>query len=535
MPSISTLLQQGRKEEIWTKYCGFLDLSIDEFMKIQERLLLEQIDLLGKCLMGRMLMGDVIPTTIKEFREVVPLTTYKDYQKYLDQKRNDVLPLEPVIWSHTSGRSGDFKYKWTPYTKKMVERLGETTAGGMIIASCTEKGEVNIEPFDRVLVGSAPPPYVSGIFNQAVDEHMDLRFLPPLAEGDQMGFRERIQAGFKLAMIEGMDFFYGLSSILVRVGEQFEDGSNSVKLSVKMLRPDVLFRLLKGYLTTKIKRRKLLPKDVWKLKGIMTGGVDASVYSKQIEHYWGKKPLSGYACTEGGSLCMQTWNYKGMTFFPENNFYEFISHDEHKKSKADPDYQPKTVLYNELEPGIYELVFTNFYGGIFTRYRPGDLFEVISTRDEELDIDLPQVNFYSRDNDIINIAGFALITEKDIWLALEKTDLDYHEWVARKEFKDGKPYLHLFIELKTVTHVDTNDLISQLNSAFREVNSDYTDLEEMLGYTALNVSLLNPGAFGLYMDYQQSKGADLAHTKPPHMKPTADQLKKLLGDKKIKG
>ena len=151
MTSISTLLQQGRKEEIWTKYCGFLDLSIDEFMEIQERLLLEQIDLLGKCLMGRMLMGDVIPTTVEEFREVVPLTTYGDYQEYLDQKRNDVLPIEPVIWAHTSGRSGDFRYKWTPYTKKMVERLGETTAGSMIIASCTQKGEVNIEPFDTCL------------------------------------------------------------------------------------------------------------------------------------------------------------------------------------------------------------------------------------------------------------------------------------------------------------------------------------------------------------------------------------------------
>ena len=75
MPSLNTLLQQGRKEEIWTKYCGFLDFSIDEFMRIQERLLLEQIGLLGKCMMGRMLMGDVIPTTIKEFREIVPLTT----------------------------------------------------------------------------------------------------------------------------------------------------------------------------------------------------------------------------------------------------------------------------------------------------------------------------------------------------------------------------------------------------------------------------------------------------------------------------
>ncbi len=78
MISINTLLKQGRKEEIWTKYCGFLDLSINEFMEIQEHLLLEQIDLLGKCLMGRMLMGDVIPTTIEEFREVVRMVIIRN-------------------------------------------------------------------------------------------------------------------------------------------------------------------------------------------------------------------------------------------------------------------------------------------------------------------------------------------------------------------------------------------------------------------------------------------------------------------------
>jgi hypothetical protein len=193
------------------------------------------------------------------------------------------------------------------------------------------------------------------------------------------------------------------------------------------------------------------------------------------------------------------------------------------------------VLYNELEPGIYELVFTNFHGGIFTRYRIGDLFEVISVRDDELDIDLPQVQFYSRDSDIINLAGFALITEKDIWRALEKTDLDYYEWVARKEIKDNKTYLRLFIELKSVTDLDTKKVEKQISTALREINSDYDDLEKMLGYTALTISMLNPGAFGMYMDYQQSQGADLAHTKPPHMKPTQDQLKKLLGDKKVKG
>jgi len=535
MTDLNTMLEQGRHKEIWTKYLGFLDLNLDEFMEIQERLLLEQIDLLGKSMMGRMLMGDVVPKNVKEFREIVPLSTYKGYQEYLEPKRTDVLPREPVTWAHTSGRSGDFRFKWAPYSKKMYDLLGDSVATAMIMASCTKKGEIILEPHDTVLLSAAPPPYLSGEISHSAEAQMAIKFLPPLEQGDPLGFRERIQLGFKLAMLEGLDFFYGLGSILVGIGEQFEKGSSSTKFSAEMLKPSVIWRLLKSFITAKIKNRNVLPKDVWKLKGIMTGGVDASVYAKQIEYYWGKKPLEGYGCTEGGSLCMQAWNYKGMTFLPDTAFLEFITHEEHKKSKQDPDYQPKTVLYNELEIGVYELVFTNFHGGIFTRYRVGDLFEVISLSDDELDIDLPQVRFYSRDSDIINLAGFALITEKDIWQALEKTDLDYYEWVARKEIKDNKTYLRLFIELKSVIDLDTKKVEKQISAALREINSDYDDLEKMLGYTALTISMLNPGAFGMYMDYQQSQGADLAHTKPPHMKPTQDQMKKLLGDKKVKG
>lgn len=535
MTSLSTLIQQGRQKEIWTKYLGFFDLSIDEFMEIQGRLLMEQIDLLGKSMMGRMLMGDVIPTSIEEFREIVPLTTYKDYQKYLDQKRTDVLPREPVTWAHTSGKSGEFRWKWAPYTQKMYDKLGVNLAGTMIVASCTRKGEVLLEPNDTVLLATAPTPYVSGEFTRSADDQMDLKFLPSLDEGDQMEFRERIEAGFKLAMIEGLDYFYGLASVLVGIGERFEKGSGTMKISAEMLRPNVIWRLLRGYVSAKIKGGPMLPKDVWNLKGIATGGVDVSIYKNEIEHYWGKKPLEAYACTEGGGLGVQAWNYKGMTFFPDINFLEFIPHEEHKKNKKDLDYHPKTVLYNELEPGIYELVFTNFHGGIFTRYRVGDLFEVLSLRDEELDIDLPQLRFYSRDSDIINIAGFALITEKDIWSALQKTDLDYYDWIARKELSDNKSYLHIFIELKSVTSLDTKKIVNQISSALREVNSDYDNLEVMLGYRAVKITLLNPGAFGIYMDYQQSHGADLAHTKPPHMKPTSDQMKRLLGGKKVKG
>ncbi len=37
------LIEEGRKDELWAKHCGFLSLSRDEFKDIQKRLMLEQI------------------------------------------------------------------------------------------------------------------------------------------------------------------------------------------------------------------------------------------------------------------------------------------------------------------------------------------------------------------------------------------------------------------------------------------------------------------------------------------------------------
>jgi len=534
MPSATKLIQQGRNGEIWTKYCGFLDLDLDEYMDIQERLLLEQIDLLSKSMMGRMLMGDFIPSSVEEFREIVPLTTYEDYVGYLDKKREDVLPRKPYMWSHTSGRSGDYRFKWVPYTKKMYDRLGEVVIGSMLLATCSKKGEVRLEPGDTVLLATAPPPYVSGLLTYSLKDQFEIQFLPSLAEGDEMDFRERIQSGFKLAMRDGLDYFYGIASVLVGIGEQFEAGSGSTGFSLDMLRPSVLYRLLKAFISAKLKNKNPLPKDIWNLKGIMTGGTDTSVYKNKVEYFWGRKPLEGYACTEGGTMAVQAWNYQGLTFFPDNNFLEFIPYDEHKKSQQDPDYQPETVLFDELEEGIYELVFTNFHGGIFTRYRVGDLFEVVAMEDEEIGIKLPQTKFYSRAQDIISLAGFTLLTEQDLWFAVENSGEDYREWVARKEVTNSKPHLHLFVELDAPHKVDAEKFRSSIDQNLSKVNPDYQDMKDMLVYDPLKLTLLRPGSFGAYMDYQQSQGADLAHTKPPHMQPSKEQLHRLMKGKRVK-
>jgi len=534
MTNLATLIKQGRNEEIWTKFCGFFDLTMDEFMDIQERLLLEQMKLLGESMMGRMIMGDIIPSNIEEFRKEVPLTTYEDYVEYLDEQREGVLPRKPHTWAHTSGRSGEYRFKWVPYTKEMYDRIGEVLLTGMILSSCSKRGEVNLTNDVKMLLASAPPPYITGIISHSADDQSTIQFLPSLEVGEEMEFGDRIQEGFKLALKEGMDYFYGIASVLVRIGQQFESGSGGSGFSLEMLNPKVLYRMVKGLITAKLNKRNVLPRDIWKLNGIITGGADVAVYEKVIEHYWGKKPLEGYGATEGGGIANQAWNRKGMTFYPENNFLEFIPHDEYNKWKKDPNYSPKTLLYNELENKIYALVITNFHGGIFTRYILGDLIKVIAQNDPEANINLPQVRFYSRGDDIIDLAGFTLLTEKNIWQSIDKAGVTYNDWVARKETSDNKVYVHIFIEVSDPSKIDLEEYRLKISNNLQVTNPEYKDLEDMLKYDPLKISLLRPGAFSSYMDYQKSQGADLAHTKPPHMRPSDDQLATLLKDVKMK-
>lgn len=528
MATIKELMKQGKKAEIWTKLCGHLDLNIDEYMEIQERLLFEQIGYLKNSEIGKALLGEKIPTTVQEFCTQVPLTTYKDYDPFLRDRKSDALPFEPYGWARTSGRSGEYPWKWTPYTKQMFDQLGNGSISAIVMSSATRKGEVNIDPHNVLLLGTAPRPYMSGYLSLAVEENSGFRFVPPLSEGENMDFGTRINTGFKDGMITGLDYFYGLASILAKIGERFEDGGGTGKPSLAMLKPSVLSRLIKGYANAKLGKRNLLPKDIWNMKGVLTGGTDTEIFRKKIEYYWGKPPLEGYACTEGGIFGFQAWSYKGMTFVPDSNFYEFIPYEEHIRSRIDKNFVPKTVLFSDLKPGIYELVFTNLLGGVFTRYRIGDLIEVISMQDEEIGINLPQIRFYSRSDDIIDLAGLIRLTEKAIWMVIEACGFKYVDWIARKEEDAGKPILHLYLELLEGDDTPIEKIEEDLRVNFRSMVNEFSDFEEMLGKEHFIITRLKDGAFARYMEEQRAAGADLAHIKPTHMQAPEKVIKRLL-------
>jgi hypothetical protein len=529
MPKIQDYLKQRKHRELWRMCCGFIDLSLEEFMDIQKRLLLEQISFLGHCELGKKLMGGSVPETIEEFRKIVPLTTYADYCPELIECRDDVLPEKPVYWARTSGKSEEYECKWIPISRGQWDELGPVLCAVRLFATCHYKGDVSrISTKSRVLYATAPLPYISGVIAKKSEEDFGFRYFPSADESEHMSFPERLERGFWMALSDGMDGFYGLSGILVAIGDRFKQGATSLKPAELLSKPKALLRLVKGKVKSSLQRRQMLPKDLWSLNGISCGGTDGVVYKDKIETMWGVRPLDVYAGTEGLVLAMQTWDYTGMTFVPTLNFLEFIPENEHFKWLLDRAYQPKTVLLNEVKPDQnYEIVITNFHGGSMVRYRIGDMIRITALRNENIGIEIPQMAFDRRADDLIDIAGFTRLTERVIWQAIENTGIPYVDWVGRKEVDGDKMVLHLYLELSDGYKGSSQRIASAVHDQLKKLDSDYADLESMLGLAPLEATLLPAGAFVTYIAGRLSEGADLAHLKPRHINPS-DQVISIL-------
>ena len=528
MPSAFDLLRQGRKKELWQRSCGFIDLSLEEFMVIQRRLLLEQIELLKDCELGQKVMRGAMPKSVEEFREQVPLTTYADYAPYLPEKREDVLPMPPIVWQRTSGRSSQHSCKWVPVTRRLAEEMAPTFLALLIFATCKEKGDFTLKENEKFLYLLAPPPYASGSWARWGAQEFPFTFMPPLDEAEEMPFEERIKQGFKLAFKEGVTIIFGISSVLLAVGRRFSEGASGEKVNIISLlsQPKLLLRLGKAFLRSKLARRPMLPRDVWSLKGLIAGGTDSAVYREKIKYMWGKYPLDLYGCTESLIIAMQTWDYEGMSFVPYFTFLEFIPEDESLKAREDSSYQPSTVLLDEVQPGQnYEVVCTNFHGGPFTRYRVGDIVRITSLRNEKLNIDIPQMVFYSRADDVLDFSTTSF-TEKTIWQAIENSGLDYVDWVARKEIVE-EPKLHIYLEMKEDSSGREEELAAKIDNQLKMLQEDYAHQAQEFRSTLLTLTLLPCGAFQEYISRQRAAGADLAHLKPPHMNPPDNIIKTL--------
>ena len=515
--------------QLWQRYCGFLDLSIDEFMDIQKELLLDQIERIANSVLGKKIMGSSRPKTIDEFRNSVPLTTYDDYEPYLSEKREDVLAAKPQWWCHSAGRGG--RFKWTPQSTEVVEKCVKGYLAAFILSTATRKGEMNIKPGFRLLATIAPPPYTSGYIMTALKQGITFKLIPPL-EDVELSFHDRIKKGFAMALRDGVDIMGAVTSILARMGEEFSEQTRKMQFSPSLLHPNIIFRLMRAIIRSKRHKRSILPKDLWSPRGIIASGLDTEIYKEAVKNYWGTAPHELYAGTEGLVYAMQSWNKKALTFLPDMVFFEFLPYDELTETEGKNEDNKPTVLLNELEEGkFYEVVMTQFYGMPLLRYRIGDIIKVVALKDEETGTELPQIEFQRRAGEIINLAGLTQLDEKTIWRAIANTGVKYVDWSASKEYSRNQTYLRIYMELKEEMELEV--LEKMIDEQLRVVDIDYRDLDSYLNLQPVKVTILTSGTFQAYIDEKVKEGADIAHLKPNRINAPEKVIQKLLELSKV--
>jgi hypothetical protein len=510
----------------WNKYCGFLDMSVEEFMEVQRLCLREQLALLSGTPIAAALLPEGLEGELDEFRARVPLTTFEDYTELLDRDNPDLLGEQQLIWTQTTGAQASFK--WVPYTTSSLERVLDNLMAAFLLASTNRRGEVRIRPGDRILFNTPERPYVSGLATFGMRDRFGFTGVLSPEQSEHMEFKERIRAGFREALNQRVDVLVSMTSVLAKMGDGFAHHSRASSFSLRGIRPRGLWRLAFARLKSLLLRRPVLPKDLWPMRAIIGWGVDSGIFREEIRRYWGRDPFEIYACTEGGLMAMQTWNRGGMVFSPYADLYEFIPSAEAARARSEPGYVPATVFLDGVVPGeVYELVLTNFNGMPLLRYRVGHEVDFIPATQMEEGIALPQFRFLGRADDRLDIAGFTRIDEQTVWRALEQAKVTGQEWVIAKEVVSGEsaPSIHLYLEQPGA---DSEDIRARVHAALRDVDPFYRDLGDMLSIDPLRVSLLAQGTFDRFYDQRRRDGYGLDRRSPRKLNPEPEDIADLV-------
>ncbi|RGY03080.1 auxin-responsive protein [Blautia sp. OF03-15BH] len=517
--SLSEQLQKQQYQEIWNQYCGFLDLNMEEYMNIQKRLMEEQISLWSNSIIGKTILKGKTPGNIEEFREMVPLTDYEDYADILLRKDGDSLPGNPVIWIQTTWEGGKHPIKVAPYTRSMLDTFRNNVVACLLLATSQEKGKFSYEEGDKMLYGLAPLPYATGLLPLLLGEETDIRFLPEVKEAVNMSFSQRNKLGFKLALQKDVELFFGLGSVAYAVSQSLASSGAGSKDLASLLKcdPHMLYRMAKAKRLSKKENHPIRPKDLFGLKGFMVAGTDNRCYKDELEELWGIRPMEIFAGTEPSLIGTESWTRKGMYFFPDSCFYEFITEADMEKNEENPSFVPHTLLMDEVVPGeIYELVLTVLKGGAFARYRCGDMYRCVGLSNREDGTRIPRFEYIDRVPSIIDIAGFTRISENGITSAIRLSGLPVHNWAAAKEFNENnRPFLHMYVEVEkgalAERAVSSEILKEILSTYFKYIDQDYRDLKKILGMDPLVVTILKCGSFDAY---SEKYGKTLRHMNP---------------------
>lgn len=496
----------------WDEYCGFLSLSLDEYMNVQKRLLTEQIGLYCGCELGNRFFNGAKPGNIAEFCGTVPLTSYDDYADILLQHVESALPAKPAAWIEVPWKGSTKPKKSVPFTQSMLEKCFGSFMASLLFsmdgAAAPSRG------LPESLLSLAAPPYLNSLLPYILGDGTGLRYRAPVDGVARMSRLERIEAGIKMGVQKENGVVMGGSGVLAGMSGLFWDirrTEGSLSGFIRSL--NFNYRFLKAVKRRRERGAEIRPADVWRPSGLICTGSERQ--KRKIEDAWGICPSEIFGAAESGLIGMETPDRDGMVLLPDVCFYEFIPSGELEKNTADPAHTPKTYLANELVAGeTYELVITSFKGGAFVRCRLGELLKCLTDGDGATRF--PRFSYVDKTSDVIDIAGLTAFTERTVLEAIRLSKLDIEEWFAVKEYDRKKnPYMHLYVEIGPQTvvggAVTTEIMHEHLNIYFGYLDSDYPYVKRLTGTEPLRITILPTGTIRAHT---KETGHALRHMNP---------------------
>lgn len=493
--------------------------------------------------------------SIEEFKNNVPITTYKDYKKYINKivkGEKNILVTYPISYlGHTSGTTGSqklipvtrkaqgfaakymallvpkfsynsFKSEYTYGPGLMISDIVMTTytKGGLPICSATSGGMKSIKPILSLMYTS--PIEVMEIKNREASIYLHLLFA--LKEKNLM----YISSVFISSVLDILRFLEENHKKLIKdiktgsINSSIKIDSKTKSKLKKMLKPDASRA---DFLEKEFsKGLQGICKRIWpKLIYIATvTGANFSVYDDKVNYYTDYVPIysPAYAATEGMIGINPYAKNISYVLTPDTVFFEFIPL-EHCNEKS-----PKTYNINEIKIGnLYEIVLTN-YSGLY-RYRLGDIIKVVGYYNNS-----PKIEFLYRRNQVLNMASEKTTEDhltnsiKNTMNKLNLTLLDYTT-LADTSLSPGRYVFYIEIQQKATISLK-NDIEKVLDDELKKSNLAYGRFRNKNRLSKLKVILVRPKTFSKIKEVLQGKGVSKNQIKIPRVITTNERIKNII-------
>ncbi|WAL62337.1 GH3 auxin-responsive promoter family protein [Thermocoleostomius sinensis] len=487
-------------------------------------------------------LGLVDIKTIDQFRDRVPISSYSDYEPYIDRiakgERNILTP-DPVIYlSLTSGSTGKQKLiPITPRSRRFRSYVNQVSAG--FIAEAAQRHQ---RPLGKMLLTSSLQlvghtssgiPYGpisagdlrlnSTLYRQVFAHPFDaLKPADSLARhyvcllfalGDPQ--TRVIGANFPVLALRLADYLESYADDLIH---DLETGEIASWLK---LEPELRAKLERRWFPNPNRAAelrhilktegRLTPRSAWNLSLLITArGGTSNFYFERFPAYFGNTPIFGglYASSEAAFGSYYDFNQDGAILAIDTGFFEFIPEDQWYVS------QPQTVLASEVIPSqCYRILVTN-YNGLY-RYDIGDVVEVLGFYNQA-----PIIVFRHRLGGMLSSIT-EKTTEFHVMQVMQQLQQEFH--VTLENFcitlseQDIPPHYLVNIELAPGSLLpDPVSFIHQFDRHLQAIHTSYA-IKRPDQIPAPRLRILAPGSFAILRQRLLQRGIPESQLKFPHI------------------